>query len=375
MTTILVIEDEQSIRENLSDLLEAEGYQVLVAADGRIGVQLARQHLPDLILCDILMPELDGYGVYQELQQVPTAAPIPFLFLTARATPADLRAGMALGADDYLTKPFTREEVVQAVAVRLRKRATVASQFEQKMDELRQSMALMLPHELRTPLTIIVGYASYLMEEYATLQPDEIREIAENLHRAGQRLYRLVQKFLLYAELELAVREPEQLQALRRNRVAATDALIENVARRKAQEADRDVDLALDLQDGPVQVAELYLVFMLEELIENAFKFSSASTPVQVSSRAAADGTLTLAVSDQGRGMTPQQIAEVAAYVQFERSRHEQQGQGLGLAIARRVAELHGGQLTIESAPDQGTTVRVALPMAANPVHTLLPSA
>jgi len=366
MTTILVIEDEEPIRENLVTLLEAEGYEVISAANGRVGVQLARQHLPDLILCDILMPELDGYGVYRELRQDPVTATIPFIFLTARANLTDVRAGMALGADDYLTKPFTREEVLQAIATRLAKRATVVRQFQSKMDELRQSMARMLPHELRTPLTSILGFSSVLIEDYATLPPDEIRGIAESIHRAGQRLYRLVQKFLLYAELELIARDPEQLQALRHSRVTSTALLIENVARQKAQEARRNADLVLDLQDGPAQVAESYLIFMLEELIENAFKFSLAGTSVQVSSRIADEGTLTIAITDRGRGMTPEQIAGVDAYVQFERRQYEQQGPGLGLAIARRIAELHGGKLTIESVPGQQTTVRVVLPLAAN---------
>ncbi len=363
MTTILVIEDEEFIRENLAALLEAEGYEVISAANGRIGVEMARQHLPDLILSDILMPELDGYGVYRELHQDPVTALIPFIFLTAKATPADLRAGMALGADDYLTKPFTREEVLHAISTRLAKRAAMARHFQAKMDELRQSMAIMLPHELRTPLTGILGFSSVLLEDYASLQPEDIREIAESIHHAGQRLYRLVQKFVLYAELELTARDPGQVEALRGGRVTAPEALIEEAARRKAQEANRASDLVLELEGAPVQISESYFTFMLEELIENAFKFSQAGTPVRVSSRKK-DGTLRIVISDQGRGMTPQQIADVGAYVQFERKRYEQQGQGLGLTLARRLAELHGGELAIESIPAQGTTVRVTLPLA-----------
>ncbi len=366
MTTILVIEDEAAIRENLTDLLEAEGYEVVSAANGRLGVQLARQHLPDLILCDILMPDLDGYGVYQELRQDPVTAIIPFIYLTAKANQADVRAGMTLGADDYLTKPFTREEVLQAIATRLAKRAVMVRYVQDKMDELRRSMARMLPHELRTPLTGILGFSAILAEDPGSLGPDEVREIAKVIQRSGTRLHRLIEKFLLYFELELIARDPEQIQSLRRNRVTATASLIEYVARRKAQEAQRNDDLRLDLQDGPAQIVESYLSLMLEELIENAFKFSRAGTPVQVSSRAA-EGTLTITIADQGRGMTPQQIAQVAAYVQFERERYEQQGMGLGLVLSRRITELHGGQFTITSAPGQQTTVRVVLPSMMPP--------
>jgi len=361
MTTILVIEDETPIRENLVALLDAEGYEVISAANGRIGVEMARQRLPDLILCDVLMPELDGHGVYQELHQDPVTALIPFIFLTARATPADLRAGMALGADDYLTKPFTRDDLLRSVTTRLAKRTKITQYVQAKLDELRQSIARMLPHELRTPLTVIVGYSSILSENYDSLQPDELREIAEALQQAGQRLSRLIQRFLLNHELTQIVEDPEQVQMLRDQRVQRTAALVERVARQQAQKADRMADLDLNLQDGPARIEESHLTYLLEELIENAFKFSPAGTPVRVNSKVSGDA-VTITITDQGRGMTAAQMAEIGAYVQLERRRYEQQGQGLGLVLARRIAELYGGRLTLHSIPDQGTTVSVELP-------------
>jgi diguanylate cyclase (GGDEF)-like protein len=121
MQTILVIEDESIIRENLLRLLKAEHFRAIGAEDGRVGLQLAQTQPPDLILCDILMPQMDGYEVLKHLQQNPATAPIPFLFLTAKANKDDFRAGMDLGADDYLTKPFTSAQVLKAIATRLNK--------------------------------------------------------------------------------------------------------------------------------------------------------------------------------------------------------------------------------------------------------------
>lgn len=115
MKTILIIEDEDPIRLNIMDLLDAENYNVISATDGVKGVQLARDHHPDLIVCDIMMPELDGYGVLAELRGDAATASIPFIFLTARAERSDQRRGMELGADDYLTKPFTRRELLDAI--------------------------------------------------------------------------------------------------------------------------------------------------------------------------------------------------------------------------------------------------------------------
>ncbi|MBD2518996.1 EAL domain-containing response regulator [Nostoc sp. FACHB-973] len=125
MTKILIIEDEESVRENILDLLEAENFETIAAPNGRIGVNLAISEVPDLILCDMMMPELDGYGVLTALRQDPTTATIPFIFLTAKSAKSDFRRGMDLGADDYVTKPFTRAELLSAIMNRLEKHATL----------------------------------------------------------------------------------------------------------------------------------------------------------------------------------------------------------------------------------------------------------
>lgn len=129
MKKILVIEDESAIRENLLRLLKGEGFEVIEAENGRVGVSMAITKLPDLILCDITMPELDGYGVLATLRSEAITATIPFIFLTGKADRAELRLGMEQGADDYLTKPFTRDELLSAIASRFRKQQTFAEHY------------------------------------------------------------------------------------------------------------------------------------------------------------------------------------------------------------------------------------------------------
>ncbi len=119
MKTILIIEDETDTRENLHLMLEMEGFKPLSAANGKKGVAAAKQELPDVILCDVSMPELDGYGVLQALRADARTVSIPFIFLTAKGDKQDLRVGMNLGADDYLTKPASAEEVLAAIKSRL----------------------------------------------------------------------------------------------------------------------------------------------------------------------------------------------------------------------------------------------------------------
>lgn len=171
MTKILVIEDEPPVRTNLIKLLEAEGFEVKGAQNGSTGVSLAIEQVPDLILCDIMMPDLDGHGVLEALRQNPATAAIPFIFLTAKAERSDWRQGMELGADDYLTKPFTRDELLGAITTRLQKQEAAmvkykaerkrAEELSEKCLELQEfvnakdELLNSLSQELRQPLSNI----------------------------------------------------------------------------------------------------------------------------------------------------------------------------------------------------------------------------
>lgn len=141
MKTILVIEDEQTVRESILDLLEAEGFHGIGGENGDIGVQLARKHHPDLILCDVTMPDLDGFSVLAQLRKSSDTAGIPFIFLSARSTKADQRQGMELGADDYLTKPCTATDLLGAVSGRLAKYAALAERYSQKVEPAKSEKA------------------------------------------------------------------------------------------------------------------------------------------------------------------------------------------------------------------------------------------
>lgn len=362
MNKILVIEDEQALRENLMCLLDAENFLVIGAANGKIGIELAKTQVPDLIICDVMMPLIDGFGVLNALRSTPATATIPFVFLTAKVDKMDLRQGMELGADDYLTKPFSRKELLGAIAVRLEKQAIISQQQSQKLEELRNSIALSLPIELRSPLNNILGFSQLLIEEAQTLDTQEIREMAQIIQNSGERLERLIQNFLLYAELELLATVPERIEGLRNSRISSAASIIAQIAQSEAQKAQRTDDLQLELQDSTVKIAKVKLEKIVIELLDNAFKYSTPGTPVQIIT-ASVEQSFILTIINSGRGMSSQQIAEIGAYRQFERKLYEQKGSGLGLAIVKRLAQLLGGGLTIESRPDQQTSIQVILPI------------
>jgi len=133
---IQIIEDNDDIRESIIEILELANYDVIAADNGRTGIELASQHLPDLILCDIMMPELDGYGVLYLLGKNPQTASIPFIFLTAKAERIDMRKGMEMGADDYLTKPFDDMELLNAVESRINKRIKQEAFYSKSLENI-----------------------------------------------------------------------------------------------------------------------------------------------------------------------------------------------------------------------------------------------
>jgi CRP-like cAMP-binding protein/CheY-like chemotaxis protein len=136
MKTILLIEDNEEMRENTTEILELDKYNVLTAKNGKLGVELAQNNKIDLIICDVMMPVLDGYGVLHLLSKNPETASIPFIFLTAKAERTDFRKGMEMGADDYITKPFDDIELLKAVASRLKKNEILRSEFSKNIDGL-----------------------------------------------------------------------------------------------------------------------------------------------------------------------------------------------------------------------------------------------
>jgi len=218
MVKILVIEDEMEIRANLLELLALEGHDVIGADNGVTGLVGAMEFQPDLILCDVMMPELDGYDVLSALRQEPETALIPFIFLTAFADKGDIRQGMALGADDYLTKPFTCSEVLEAIETRLKRQMLVAENFEARQaqiaaqqekaqqfrDELdREKIELLadMRQNLKGTITTLNAVNSILQTLPAGMERDQSMEILHNVCTAKIRLLTKIPNFE-YLELD-----------------------------------------------------------------------------------------------------------------------------------------------------------------------------
>jgi signal transduction histidine kinase len=372
MQKILVIDDEAPLRQLISLALQKRGFQTFEAANGEDGVQLARQHLPDLILSDVKMAKIDGYMTLSTLRHDPITAAIPFILMTGQPHSAGMRQGMDMGADDYLPKPFTISSLIAAVEARLKKQQALRQQAEQRLAVLRANISLALPHELFTPLSGIIGFAEIITSESSGLKPEELSEIGRAINTSAKRLYRLIENFLIYAQIELLAADPQKVAALRLKQAPNTLELIDSCAQQQAQLANRSADLKLELAPASAALSEDHLRKLIRELIDNAFKFSSPGSPVLICSQGKS-GWLQISVRDHGRGMTAAQIADVGAYMQFERRLYEQQGSGLGLTIAKCLAELYGGGMFVQSEPNVGTCVTVQLPLAPTTPAPLQP--
>jgi two-component system, sensor histidine kinase and response regulator len=372
MKKILVIDDEEWLREMMLLALRQRGFEVIEAENGEKGIEIARKEVPDLILCDVNMDKVDGYLTLSSLRSEPITASIPFILMTGLADQAGMRHGMELGADDYLPKPFTIEALYAAVDARLKKAKTVREEAERKLADLRDNISMMLPHELRTPLNGILAYGEILVADAETITPKDIAEMGQVIHDSGKRLERLIENFLIYAQLELLNSDPQYLQTLLRKNTPRPASLIEQDAREQAELARRPNDLRLELTEAPLPISDEYLSKVVEELVQNAFKFSSVNTPVVVK-LVEADNAVTLSVLDTGRGFSTEHISKVGAYMQFDRKLHEQQGLGLGLTIVRRLSEIHGGTLTILSEKGSGTVVSIKFPRAVPSVTGEVP--
>ena len=364
MKKILIIDDDTAVMTLTTKTLQARGFQTLAAEDGVVGLRTAKAHLPDLIICDIQMPHLNGYETLAALRQDPTTAAIPFIFLSGLADRRQIRQGMGLGADDYLTKPFSVQELMTAVNARLEKHAAIQHRSEKKLEDLRGNIGMALPHELLTPLNGILGFASLMMDEGVVLESDEIRDFGKNIQISALRLHHLIENFMIYSEIELAKSDSKKVEELRASERTFTREVISSVATEKAEAAGRACDLSLNAGKACVVMAVSYFKKIVEELTDNALKFSRSGTPVRIDS-GIFNNRFELRVGDRGRGMTASQIADIGAHMQFERRFYEQQGVGLGLIIAKRLAELHGGDLTVESVPGEQTTIRLYLPLAS----------
>ncbi len=366
---ILIIEDDKLVRENIFEILEAEGFTVVQAKDGVEGIFKAKQELPDLVLSDIAMPHVDGFQVIELLKTDKLTERIPFIFLSAKAELSDLKKGLRFGADDYLTKPFTKSDLLSAIELRLHKHELVTSE----MKNLRENIINSLPHEFRTPLTAISGFAEIIRTEIDTLTRKDILEFITYIIAGADRLKGISENFILLSLLETIKDIPEEIEELRNNNLSNIPEMLlksgTSIALRLGRHSDIDFCAGTEsclssatinctkamkskdasaYTDVTIRISSNYFTRVIEELISNALKFSKESETVKIC-YFTNNNNFVISISNPNSLILDDKILTFGALMQINRKKYEQQGVGLGLALAQRIVSLTGGALDVET--------------------------
>jgi len=367
---ILVVEDHRLLQEAMREILEVDGFEVLTAGDGLVALDMMRETCPDLILSDIMMPQMDGYEFYEKVRGNPQWVRIPFIFLTARGDRDDILKGKAMGVEDYLTKPFDTQELLVAIHSRLKRAHDLQTVTDTEFDQLKQQLIDILSHELRTPLTYISGYTDLALDDVAALTPETLQEFLKGIKRGADRLKRLTDDFLMVVQIDTgrAAKDYESFA-----RIHHDLGTIVNHATQYYQMITSQKDVAfvvaVDLALPPVKLHEGFFSNALHRLIDNAVKFSRQDSPQIEVNTATSPQWIQISVTDHGVGIAEEDIAHIfQRFQQINRDKMEQQGTGQGLYIAQSLIQLHKGKITVSSRLGEGSTFTIHLPIVESEV-------
>jgi signal transduction histidine kinase len=346
---VLVVDDNADMRDYLARLLVPR-WQVETAEDGLAALTKAREEPPDLVLSDVMMPGLDGFGLLRALREHPPTSQVPIILLSARAGEEAVLEGLETGADDYLVKPFAARELLARVQAHLelsRLRREWAKELERVNEEL-ETFSYSVSHDLRGPLRAIGGFSKALQDGYADRLDEQGRHYLERVQSATRRMSQLIEALLGLARL---TRSP-----LNRERVDITslarEILVELGARDPERAAGCQVEEGLEADADPRLIAAL-----LENLLGNAWKYSSkeASARIEVG-REPRDGEAVFFVRDNGVGFDMAHAKGLFTPFQRLHSDAQFEGTGIGLVTVQRIVARHGGRVWAEASPGRGAT-------------------
>ncbi|MCD6179197.1 MAG: response regulator [Bacteroidales bacterium] len=363
MKKILVIEDTQNVRENICEILESEDYEVFASENGKSGVEMSKNIQPDLVLCDIMMPGMDGYEVLTEMRKDVITSTVPFIFLTAKNTRENQRLGMELGADDYITKPFTVEDLLNSVATRLKRAEEFKEESEKKLNELTQNLGAPITQVISEPLRAILGFSKMLMTEYNSMEKFEMAEFNSLIYKAGMKLNTVVKKSFMFYQLQSLAYDNESLMKLKEEKTSDIKTLTENIANEIAINNKRQDDFMINIENANLKIPSKYYLEILHEIIENAIIFSPKRSVIHIIG-GVEDGQYALTIRDEGMGMTKDQISHIGAFQKFNKDLNENSGVGLGLINTKSILNLFNGNMVIKSILGIETTVRITFPLA-----------
>ena len=352
---ILVVEDDLPLNHALCEILQTQGYTVQSASSGTEAMQLLTQNPPDLVVSDVVMPEMDGHALLNRIRGNPRTRNLPIIFLTGNDSADNRRRAKESGVVDYLTKPLDEGDLIYTVRAVLKRHAEQEADFHRRIEEVRNQILGLVQHEFRTPLTFVMGYAEYLQDAVRQDLPrEEIQHSVDAILEGSRRLHHLVESFLLLANLsreELPVDEIYPLDPAALWRECLTEV----------RESLDDAEITVRVSEPPDPVVVFGVMDLLREalsrMLDNAIRYRRAGARTIWLATVAKKGYVGWTVRDEGVGIPASLLAQLSApFVRLHQRQADGHGIGLGLTLVRRVAELHGGYLEIESEEGVGST-------------------
>lgn len=361
---VLLIDDERRMLFGLETTMKRAGYDVHSASNGAEGLDLAQELAPDIIVCDVMMPPPDGFELRDLLAEDPETADIPFIFLTARTDPTDRLEGLRAGADDYVTKPFERQELLARVEAVLRRHAigreVGRAELQDEIVAMQQAISMNVSHELKTPLANILLSLEAALDHHYADDLDQQRKFLEIARGNAFRLRHLIRDLVFLTQLDrdevLAVRQKVVLTYDFRHQIEECAKRYEN------RDLDIQVDVAPDMQVAAYRDGFAQATY---HLVDNACKFSPDGGRIRVQLEPTGHGGCFLTVEDEGPGIPPDLREKVfERYYQISTGDDRLYGGlGVGLTISRAFARAHGGDVKILNT-DDGCSVQMSIPPA-----------
>jgi two-component system sensor histidine kinase/response regulator len=364
---VLVVDDNPLIVSIVKSLLNSVNYQVYTAENGKEALEVLDRKVVDVIVCDVMMPMMDGYELHAAVRGAAPLAHIPFIFLTALGDAVDINHGKELGADDYLIKPFDPRDLLSVVKGKVVRSRNLKHFSEERFDTYRKRVVHVLSHEFRTPLVAINTGAEILLDNKGKLETGKVTNLLEAIHRGGQRLERLVTDFMLLQQIEAGI--AQRLFDQRSTECSVTAVVRQFLdAEQEGLEAEGfKVTFESMCPDAAVRVYEPHLLDILNRLTSNVRKFKSQELVLDILVYER-ESSVVIEVRDRGIGMDVDKTKEaVDLFGQLDREKLEQQGGGIGLAIASRYAAIFHGSLTFERRKGGGTAVGIVIPLLIHP--------
>jgi len=365
---ILVVDDNPDVTYFVSAILRKYGYDTMVADSGPAALSLMEQRRPDLVLCDIMMPDMDGFQVFRRVRSDHRWRTIPFAFLTALSDPDTRLSSVELGAEAFIAKPFTQKELLSVISGLLRRAQELQTHAASELESVKSQLLFMITHELNTPLSVIRMLTDSMHSNLDRIGQDQVSEYVDLLARSTGDLSYIVESMLLALQIDSGrARElyaswaaPHQLHAI------IEVALEKSIP--KAEERTVSIDIVGLDADLWVYGHKEQLLQIFRRILDNAISFSPKGGTVSVS-LVQDDDRVNITFTDRGPGMTPDEVkAAFDRLSQINRAQQEQQGIGLSLNLVRSLVEIHGGEISVESTPGKGSSFTVSLPLLENPV-------